>query len=169
MFLDHANNGLRPFESKSMFLVWLSSWDSSFRHLQQTIGCFSQNWTYCTFTFTWQAIIYNNIWAINHWNSTYHVFVCWAKVVDIGRKNKLKHFTTSRVKILQNFSIGNSDQTKPSLLQGLLLQTELNQPPVSTAQHFFWLAVLNRCFLEKLLLLLSNYWNPHLKHDTLLL
>lgn len=34
---------------------------------------------------------------------------------------------------------------------------------------FFWLAVLNRCFLEKLLLLLSNYWNPHLKHDTLLL
>lgn len=26
--------------------------------------------------------------------------------------------------------------------------------------------MLNRCFLEKLLLLLSNYWNPHLRHDT---
>lgn len=70
--------------------------------------------------------------------------------------DKFKHFTTSRAKDMQNFSIGNSDQTKPSLLRGFLLQTELTQPPVSTAQHGFWLAVLNRCFLEKLLLL-SNY------------
>lgn len=31
---------------------------------------------------------------------------------------------------------------------------------------FFFKPVLNRCFLEKLLLLLSNYWNPHLRHDT---
>lgn len=39
-------------------------------------------------------------------------------------------------------------------------------PPSKTFfSSLFFKAVLNRCFLEKLLLLLSNYWNPHLRHD----
>lgn len=63
------------------------------------------------------------------------IIILSIKLLDINT-HVLSH-SIGGAKNMLNFQIGKGDHRNRELLRGVLLHIKLNQPPVSTVQHFF--------------------------------